>query len=203
MTNPTPEQLIKWKRLAAAATEGPWEADSTENEGNYGSGPYCHSGFSSYAVVAPSGRVCDTINSDVAMVSEEYDEDGCTAWDEVGKANMAFIAMSREAVPALIDEFERLTAENKRLRDKHFKSTVHNGISAEFLKIDEGRIAAAEAENVRLTAEREALKAECQTLRNGVIVDIAMTKDEADNAITLFYGETVRVIPVTITPDGE
>lgn len=103
----TPEQIAEWQRLADAATEGPWETDATENEGAYGGGPDCRSGFSSYEVVAASGRVCDTLNSDVALVSEEYDEDGITAFDEVGKANMEFIVASRTAVPALIAEVVR------------------------------------------------------------------------------------------------
>ena len=113
----TLEQLSDWKRLADAATEGPWETDTTENEGDYGNGLDLRSGFNSYEVAAASGRVCDTINSDVAMVSEEYDEDGCTAWDEVGKANMEFIAAARTAVPTLIAEVERLTAERDALKE--------------------------------------------------------------------------------------
>jgi len=104
----TPERLADIEARAAKATEGPWETDATENEGNYGSGDDCVSGFSSYEVTSPSGRICDTLNSDVAMVYEEYDEFGCTAFDEVGMANMEFIAASRQDVPALVAEVRRL-----------------------------------------------------------------------------------------------
>ena len=94
------------KARADKATAGPWESDTTENEGDYGSGPDCGSGFSSYEVVAKKGRICDTINSDVAMVCEEYDEDGRTAFDEVGQANMDFIAHARTDIPALLAALE-------------------------------------------------------------------------------------------------
>ena len=94
------------KARADKATSGPWESDATQNEGDYGSGPDCVSGFSSYEVIAEKGRICDTINSDVAMVCEEYDEDGCTAFDEVGQANMDFIAHARTDIPALISALE-------------------------------------------------------------------------------------------------
>ena len=107
------------KARADKATSGPWESDATQNEGDYGSGPDCVSGFSSYEVIAEKGRICDTINSDVAMVCEEYDEDGCTAFDEVGQANMDFIAHARTDIPALIAALEasesaRVKAEQER-----------------------------------------------------------------------------------------
>mgnify|MGYP003426248844 FL=1 len=107
------------KARADKATSGPWESDATQNEGDYGSGPDCVSGFSSYEVIAEKGRICDTINSDVAMVCEEYDEDGCTAFDEVGQANMDFIAHARTDIPALLAALEasksaRVKAEQER-----------------------------------------------------------------------------------------
>ena len=139
------------KARADKATSGPWESDATQNEGDYGSGPDCVSGFSSYEVIAEKGRICDTINSDVAMVCEEYDEDGCTAFDEVGQANMDFIAHARTDIPALIAALEasesaRVKAEQERdaLKDCE-ESAYQRGVSDERKRAEKAEFAARRA----------------------------------------------------------
>lgn len=186
----TYEQLDEIKTRASKATAGPWESDATQNEGDYGSGPDCVSGFSSYEVIAEKGRICDTINSDVAMVCEEYDEDGCTAFDEVGQANMDFIAHARTDIPALIAALEaseaaRVKAEQERdaARGKHFKSTIHNGVSAQFLKHDAKRITALEQERDEL--RRQVTYWQAQTLeRSGNISALERERDALKDALT-------------------
>lgn len=97
MTQPMDATQID--ELLAAITQGEWEVVAGDNCGTYGNGPDTHEGFVSYAVVDSKGRtIVDTYNSTVSEVYEESDEDGHSAWDEVGRRNTAFIA----ATPALI-----------------------------------------------------------------------------------------------------
>lgn len=96
MTEPriTREEIEALLKLADAATPGPWSTDTIENQEGKGS-------FNSYAVGAgPSDKwkvVCDTLNSDLIEVEEEYDENGRSSWDEVGRRNAAFIAAANPA----------------------------------------------------------------------------------------------------------
>ena len=148
------------KARADKATSGPWESDATQNEGDYGSGPDCVSGFSSYEVIAEKGRICDTINSDVAMVCEEYDEDGCTAFDEVGQANMDFIAHARTDIPALIAALEateaaRVKAEQERDALKEALKPFAHTVPYDF---------AADHEPVTFTATGGEFRAACRAL---------------------------------------
>lgn len=94
----TREEIEALLKLADAATPGPWECGDTQNEGAYGSGPDCRERFTSYTVEANGKIIADTLNSDVATVEEEYDEDGTTAWDEVGRRNMKFIATANPVI---------------------------------------------------------------------------------------------------------
>ena len=71
----TAEQLAEWRRLAEAASPGPWNGDDE---------------WASGYIVAENG-------DDVA--------------DGVLVRNIPFIVAARDAVPALVDEVERLRAE--------------------------------------------------------------------------------------------
>lgn len=88
----TPEQLAAWKRLAEAATPGEW----TQRLANDGTGDR--------GIKAPSKR------NVIAECFADMDYDGERALSGC-KANAAFIAASRTALPALIAEVERLRAE--------------------------------------------------------------------------------------------
>ena len=106
----TKTRLEEIEARANAATPGPWESDGTVNEGAYGSGEDCSEGFQSYFVWSEKGRIVDTLNSDVAEVQEEFDEDGVHAWDHVGSQNTDFIAHAREDIPWLIARVKKLEA---------------------------------------------------------------------------------------------
>jgi len=82
----TPEQLAEWKRLADAATEGPWASVEISPEDKE---------WGACEITAGDGYVSTMI---------------------CGVDNAAFIAASRNAVPALIAEVERLTAEREDLK---------------------------------------------------------------------------------------
>ncbi len=83
-------------------TPGPWEVDSIDNDGDYGNGgPDQRSGFKSWVVIDANGRALfDTLNRDsfVTEVHEEYDDDGFSAWDELGRRDIELAA----AAPLLL-----------------------------------------------------------------------------------------------------
>lgn len=81
MTEPTPDQLAEWRRLADEATEGPWEA------------------YSLPAVPPGQWQMVGVGQVDNEMghrIEAMFDDDA------------AFIAAARTAVPVLLDEVERL-----------------------------------------------------------------------------------------------
>lgn len=97
------------ERLAKAATPGPWDTDTEQNEGSYGMGEDVSEGFDSYGVYAGDKKVVDTLNSDLAEVEVDgdCDENGprSWAWDEQGRRNAEFIAAANpQAILALIKE---------------------------------------------------------------------------------------------------
>jgi hypothetical protein len=87
---PTPEQLAEWRALADEATEGPWE---------HITGRSSHRLLA--AVTAPNVATGD--GSVIAVTVEVLAPDA------------AFIAATREAVPALIAEVERLRSKVARV----------------------------------------------------------------------------------------
>ena len=88
---PTQEEIARWKALAEAATAGPWEADT---HGISGGSISCEKPCGRRQVAASIGQA--------AMFDERADT------GEVLRANAAFIAAARDAVPRLIAEVERL-----------------------------------------------------------------------------------------------
>jgi len=101
----TPEQIAEWKRLADAATEGPWEGDGFRFISAMG------------AVDTYSGSVWASI---IEVYNIERNDSFGRNWSSSGTAaaNAAFIVASRSAVPALITEIERLTAERDALKER-------------------------------------------------------------------------------------
>lgn len=107
MTTHTDTERLK--AMEAAASKGPWECDTTHNEGSYGAGEDVYEGFKSYTILSEDGKVLfDSLNSDAIEVHEEYDEDGATAWDEIARRNAKLIVAMRNALPDLLDAAERL-----------------------------------------------------------------------------------------------
>lgn len=101
MTDPiTPAQLAEWRRIADEATEGPWEWAIDTWRGGYSGLFSCHD------------------QSEVCVPSHCNDGDDGDAWfdDGLTPPNRIFISTARTAMPALLDELERLEADNARLR---------------------------------------------------------------------------------------
>ncbi|HBR0738795.1 TPA: ead/Ea22-like family protein [Klebsiella pneumoniae] len=109
MTTDITELAQRMKAAAEKATQGEWWADEVKNEGCYGSGDDCVEGFTSYAIYGSDGQTLfDSLNSDAACISEEYDGEGHVAWDETAQRNAEFIALANPAnVLALVEALEK------------------------------------------------------------------------------------------------
>ena len=103
------ELAQRMKAAAEKATQGEWWSDEVKNEGCYGSGDDCVEGFTSYAIYGSDGQTLfDSLNSDAASISEEYDGEGHVAWDETAQRNAEFIALADPAnVLALVEALEK------------------------------------------------------------------------------------------------
>ncbi|HIA9800202.1 TPA: ead/Ea22-like family protein [Klebsiella pneumoniae] len=103
------ELAQRMKTAAEKATQGEWWADEVKNEGCYGSGDDCVEGFTSYAIYGSDGQTLfDSLNSDAACISEEYDGEGHVAWDETAQRNAEFIALANPAnILALVEALEK------------------------------------------------------------------------------------------------
>ncbi|HIH9995958.1 TPA: ead/Ea22-like family protein [Klebsiella variicola] len=109
MTTDITELAQSLKAAAEKATQGEWWADEVKNEGCYGSGDDCVEGFTSYAIYGSDGQTLfDSLNSDAACISEEYDGEGHVAWDETAQRNAEFIALANPAnILALVEALEK------------------------------------------------------------------------------------------------
>lgn len=106
--------LAELKKLAEAATPGPWDYDTEKNDGEYGHfGPDSKAGFKSYAIHCTAGTLFDTLNSDMAEIHEEWDEDSFYAWDDVGRRNAEYVAAANpKTILALIAAIGRMRSES-------------------------------------------------------------------------------------------
>ena len=133
MTTHTDTERLK--AMEAAAAKGPWECDTTHNEGSYGAGEDVYEGFKSYTILSEDGKVLfDSLNSDAIEVHEEYDEDGATAWDEIARRNAELIVAMRNALPALLARIERVERERDEAQmeiKRHFPDSNYNGLDIE------------------------------------------------------------------------
>lgn len=99
-------------------TPGPWFSDGVKSDGSYGSGDDLHEGYDAFAVYSEAvsyygkpASICDTHNSDVGEIQEEFDENGHSAWDEQARENMAHIARcSPENIRAICNAHSDLLA---------------------------------------------------------------------------------------------
>ncbi|WP_440717178.1 ead/Ea22-like family protein [Klebsiella pneumoniae] len=119
MTTDITELAQRMKAAAEKATPGEWWADEVKNEGCYGSGDDCVEGFTSYAIYGSDGQTLfDSLNSDAACISEEYDSEGHVAWDETAQRNAEFIALANPAnVLALVEALEKAQRYIEELRE--------------------------------------------------------------------------------------
>lgn len=108
MTTDITELAQRMKAAAEKATPGEWWADEVKNEGCYGSGDDCVEGFTSYAIYGSDGQTLfDSLNSDAACISEEYDGEGHVAWDETAQSNAEFIAPLTLPTFSLVEALEK------------------------------------------------------------------------------------------------
>jgi len=131
-TNPTPiadGEVEALRNGLSGVTPGPWYLDSIETDGAYGSGEDTSEGFRTYGVrtsgekrFGQDASICDAVNSDLAVVHEEFDEDGTVAWDDVAKHNMAHIARcSPDAIDRLLAHLDATTARLTSLAEDNAK----------------------------------------------------------------------------------
>lgn len=73
----------------------PWEFDHKVTHG--GGGEDCRA----FIMDANGKTVCDTLNSDVACIRDELDEDGVTYWDEQGEADLKRIVACVNALAGI------------------------------------------------------------------------------------------------------
>ena len=90
----TPSRIAELRKLADEATPGPWSWVPAEDDDLYD------------WLSAPT--------DELMMHSIDSDEG---SWIAVEERNALFIAACREAVPALLDEIERLQTENEELSE--------------------------------------------------------------------------------------
>ncbi|EPL7542534.1 ead/Ea22-like family protein [Klebsiella pneumoniae] len=126
MTNIT-ELAQRMKAAAEKATPGEWWADEVKNEGCYGSGDDCVEGFTSYAIYGSDGQTLfDSLNSDAACISEEYDGEGHVAWDETAQRNAEFIALANPVnVLALVEALEKAQQQTTESENRVRKQNRH------------------------------------------------------------------------------
>mgnify|MGYP005968754871 CR=1 FL=1 len=145
------ELAQRMKAAAEKATPGEWWADEVKNEGCYGPGDDCVEGFTSYAIYGSDGQTLfDSLNSDAACISEEYDGEGHVAWDETAQRNAEFIALANPAnILALVEALE------KAHRAKNSAPAILRQLAEE--KQRRGEVAAATAFNYAASALQKEL----------------------------------------------
>lgn len=117
------ELAQRMKAAAEKATQGEWWADEVKNEGCYGSGDDCVEGLTSYEIYGSDGQTLfDSLNSDAACISEEYDGEWHVAWDETAQRNAEFIALANPAnILALVEALEKVQQRITQLESRTVK----------------------------------------------------------------------------------
>ncbi|WLX54068.1 ead/Ea22-like family protein [Klebsiella pneumoniae] len=142
MTTDITELAQSLKAAAEKATQGEWWADEVKNEGCYGSGDDCVEGFTSYAIYGSDGQTLfDSLNSDAACISEEYDGEGHVAWDETAQRNAEFIALANPAnILALVEALEKAQQRIAELESRAVKLSPELYTIGELIRTQDNRI---------------------------------------------------------------
>lgn len=207
------ELAQRMKTAAEKATQGEWWADEVKNEGCYGSGDDCAEGFTSYAIYGSDGQTLfDSLNSDAACISEEYDGEGHVAWDETAQRNAEFIALANPAnVRALVEALEkaqqerdnwRTSFDNERFRADKLKAHIDEMTEERTASINElSRIIQKEVKAKREAEQRIAeLESRTVTVKQGeVLVTVAGFTGCGKSAIAGEIEITMKAIGVPVT----
>ena len=100
MTSLTDEDLDRLEALAKAALKaapGEWARDCQDSEGAYGSGPDARHGFRVPVLYVGGKQVLTADGSEIALICEECDEDGGSAWDDTSMDVVDYIAAANPA----------------------------------------------------------------------------------------------------------
>ncbi|HBT2409858.1 TPA: ead/Ea22-like family protein [Klebsiella pneumoniae subsp. pneumoniae] len=208
------ELAQRMKAAAGKATQGEWWADEVKNEGCYGSGDDCVEGFTSYAIYGSDGQTLfDSLNSDAACISEEYDGEGHVAWDETAQRNAEFIALANPAnILALVEALE------KAQRMESYWKTQCRGITDHCEEL-QARIAELESRTVTVKqgevlvtvagftgCGKSAIAGEIEIAMKAIGVPVTWVNGDAEKRMTgadwlaaiEMYNPTVRIVEVNI-----
>lgn len=115
--------------LVSKATPGLWSREPVKNEGDYGMGDECHTGFSSYAATDEKGiALFDTLNSGDGEVAVEFYEDGADAYDVIGLANIKAAISAVNFIRTYGAAVTELLAAASDGRDQPYKSGTVDGM---------------------------------------------------------------------------
>ncbi|PXJ35895.1 ead/Ea22-like family protein [Klebsiella pneumoniae] len=190
------ELAQRMKAAAEKATPGEWWADEVKNEGCYGSGDDCVEGFTSYAIYGSDGQTLfDSLNSDAACISEEYDGEGHVAWDETAQRNAEFIALANPAnILALVEALEK--AQAKATQQGNIACALFDEVTQLRLHADE-KAPELRAQLIEADSELEALRnriAELESHKAALlkfIRDSCYVFDGADEDISDAYVDAI------------
>ncbi|WP_455424941.1 ead/Ea22-like family protein [Dryocola sp. LX212] len=141
MNKGTEELIASMKAAAEKATPGEWYSDHIDTDGTYGNGDDCREGWKAAGVYSERGDLLlDSSNSDVAIIREEYDEDGFIAFDETGFKNAEFVVACRPenvlALIAALEQAQQQLTDSNRFRDA-WKRLAKQNIREREKEIDE------------------------------------------------------------------
>lgn len=172
------------KTAAEKATQGEWWADEVKNEGCYGSGDDCVEGFTSYAIYGSDGQTLfDSLNSDAACISEEYDGEGHVAWDETAQRNAEFIALANPAnVLALVEALEKTQQRISELEEAEQKLCAANVTLDARAELADRQLAELESRTVKLPQRHSMLLRE--DFSEDYHTEMAYKADEVQASLT-------------------
>jgi hypothetical protein len=134
--------LAKLDRLEREATAGKWTCDrrvTARGEPDH------------FAIERGDGAaILDTLNSEVAEIRTEYDEDGRAEWDEQGRKDLELTSALRNSARSLIDRAQKYDKLVAKVR--------------EFCQLDIEIVAAHDAVRPELIERMRAVIAELHTL---------------------------------------
>ena len=107
MNQITPEWIAQQRAICDAATPGPWEADE------YGDMVWAKNPYGHDLMRVADIRGWGHLTGSGACALPQTQAQG------IQNANQVFIAAARTALPAALDEIERLAADNRKLREAH------------------------------------------------------------------------------------